>query len=101
MPGESTVAYANYASVVKSIYDQAWTLPDSIANDDENVKVTVTIARDGTVISSRIIEKAGDAQVDLRRELAIAQRAVTGDHPEDVSVVESNGGETYRHGSSW
>ena len=64
MPGDSTVAYANYASVVKSIYDRAWTLPDSIANDDENVKVTVTIARDGTVISSRIIEKAGDAPVD-------------------------------------
>jgi TonB family protein len=64
MPGDSTVAYANYASVVKSIYDRAWTLPDSIANDDENVKVTVTIASDGTVISARIIERAGDAPVD-------------------------------------
>ena len=64
MPGDSTVAYANYASVVKSIYDRAWALPDSIANDDENVRVTVTIASDGTVISSRIIERAGDAPVD-------------------------------------
>ncbi len=64
LPGDSTVAYANYASVVKSIYDQAWTLPDSIANDDENVKVTVSIASDGTVISARIIERAGDAPVD-------------------------------------
>ena len=64
MPGDSTVAYANYASVVKSVYDAAWTLPDSIANDDENVKVTVTIANDGTVISARIIERAGDAPVD-------------------------------------
>jgi TonB family protein len=64
MPGDSTVAYANYASVVKSIYDRAWTLPDSIANDDENVKVTVTIASDGTVISAHIIERAGDAPVD-------------------------------------
>ena len=34
MPGNSSVAYANYASVVKSVYDQAWTLPDNIANDD-------------------------------------------------------------------
>jgi TonB family protein len=64
MPGDSTVAYANYASAVKSIYDRAWTLPDSIANDDENVKVTVTIASDGTVMSARIIERAGDAPVD-------------------------------------
>jgi TonB family protein len=64
MPGDSTVAYANYASVVKSVYDRAWTLPDSIANDDENVKVIVTITSDGTVISARIIERAGDAPVD-------------------------------------
>jgi TonB family protein len=63
-PGESSVAYANYASVVKSIYDQAWTLPDSVANDDENVKVSVTIASDGTVISSRVLTPSGDASVD-------------------------------------
>jgi TonB family protein len=63
-PGESSAAYANYASVVKSIYDQAWTLPDSVANDDENVKVSVTIASDGTVISSRILTPSGDASVD-------------------------------------
>ena len=47
-PGESSAAYANYASAVKSIYDAAWTLPDSVANDDENVKVSVTIGSDGT-----------------------------------------------------
>jgi TonB family protein len=64
MPGDSSVAYADYASVVKSIYDQAWALPDSIANDDENVKVTVTIASDGTVLSSSIVTPSGDAPVD-------------------------------------
>jgi TonB family protein len=63
-PGESSTAAANYALAVKSIYDQAWTLPDSVANDDENVKVSVTIASDGTVISSRIINPSGDASVD-------------------------------------
>ena len=64
LPGESSAAYANYASAVKSIYDAAWALPDSVANDDENVKVSVTIASDGTVISSRIITPSGDASVD-------------------------------------
>jgi TonB family protein len=64
MPGDSSVAYANYASAVKSVYDAAWTLPDSVANDDENVKVSVTIASDGTVISSRILTPSGDAGVD-------------------------------------
>jgi len=63
-PGDSSAATASYASAVKSIYDAAWTLPDSVANDDENVKVSVTIASDGTVISSRIIMPSGDASVD-------------------------------------
>ena len=42
-------------SQVASVYTFHLFNADSIANDDENVKVTVTIARDGTVISSRII----------------------------------------------
>jgi TonB family protein len=63
LPGNSSVAYANYASVVKSVYDQAWTLPDTILKD-ENAEVTVTIASDGTVINARILTPSGDASVD-------------------------------------
>ena len=48
MPGDSTVAYANYASIVKSVYTQAWIPPTDTASDDANVKVSVTIASDGT-----------------------------------------------------
>lgn len=62
--GDSSTAVANYASVVKSVYDQAWRLPDSVANDEENVRVSVTIARDGRVIIARILEKSGDGSVD-------------------------------------
>jgi TonB family protein len=64
MPGNSSVSYANYAQVVKSIYEQAWLPPDNAQNDDANVKVTVTIARDGTVLSARILSPSGDAGVD-------------------------------------
>ena len=64
MPGTSTVAYANYASVVKSVYTQAWTPPDDTASDDANVKVSVTIANDGRVISAHIIGPSGDSSVD-------------------------------------
>jgi len=64
MPGVSTVAYANYASIVKSVYTQAWTPPDDAANDEANAKVSVTIANDGRVISAHIIERSGDASVD-------------------------------------
>jgi TonB family protein len=88
MPGDSTVAYANYASVVKSIYDAAWTLPDSIANDDENVKVTVTIASDGTVISAHIIEQAGDAPVDASVQRTLDRVTFIAPFPEGAAEKE-------------
>ena len=65
MPGNSTASAANYAQVVKSIYEQAWTPPNDTANDDANIRVRVTIARDGTVISARVITPSGDASVDI------------------------------------
>jgi protein TonB len=64
MPGNSSAAAANYAQVVKSVYEQAWTPPDDTASDDANIKVRVTIASDGTVISARVIGPSGDASVD-------------------------------------
>ena len=64
MPGNSSEAYANYASVVKSIYEQAWVPPDNADNDEANTKVSVTIANDGTVISAHIVTPSGDAGVD-------------------------------------
>lgn len=57
-------AFANYASVVKSIYENAWIEPTDSSLDDATAKVTVTIASDGTVISARISQPSGDAQVD-------------------------------------
>jgi TonB family protein len=63
-PGQSSAAYADYASVVKTVYTENWTLPDSAASDDANVKVSVTIASDGTVTDAHIVEKSGDASVD-------------------------------------
>ena len=64
MPGNSSASAANYAQVVKSVYEQAWTPPDDTASNDANIKVRVTIARDGTVISARVIGPSGDASVD-------------------------------------
>ena len=66
--GDSDAAVANYASVVTSIYYQAWneeakTLPEDAANDDADTIVSVTIASDGTVITAHIITPPGDARV--------------------------------------
>jgi protein TonB len=64
MPGNSSVASANYDAVVESFYKHAWMPPDGMANDNALVKFTVSIASDGTVISARITEPSGDANVD-------------------------------------
>jgi protein TonB len=64
MPGTSSVSYANYASIVQSIYTREWTPPDSSASDNANVKVKIVISRDGSVISATIIGASGDSSVD-------------------------------------
>lgn len=71
MRGEGSVSYANYALAVKSIYDQAWTPPENMAIDDANTKVSVTISRNGNVVSSRIISRSGDARVDASVQRAL------------------------------
>jgi TonB family protein len=63
-PGGGGESYADYAAYVKMIYENAWQAPDDTATDDAVTKVTVTINRDGTVLSSRINRPCGDAQVD-------------------------------------
>ncbi|HUB87594.1 MAG TPA: TonB family protein [Verrucomicrobiae bacterium] len=73
LPGDSTAAQANYASVVKSVYEQAWIPPDNVENDDANTKVSVTIASDGTVINAHIITPSGDAGVDASVQRTLDQ----------------------------
>ena len=88
MKGESSVSYANYASVVKSVYDQAWTPPDDMAGDDANTKVSVTIGSDGTVISSRIIEKSGDERVDASVQRALDRVTFVAPFPDGAKEKE-------------
>jgi len=87
MPGNSSAAYANYADVVKSVYDQAWAqVPlDNVANENENVKVRVTIASDGTVISARIIDSSGDAALDDSVQKTIERVAFIAPFPEGTA----------------
>ena len=64
MPGTSSVSYASYASIIKSIYTREWTPPDNAANDQANTKVSITVSSDGTVVSAHIVDPSGDSSVD-------------------------------------
>jgi colicin import membrane protein len=70
-PGGGGVPYANFLQAVKTVYDTAWILPDGVTDDDATVSVSVTIARDGSVISSKVLRASGNAAVDesVRRVL--------------------------------
>ena len=64
MPGPGGEAYANYAQIVKSKYTQEWIAPDDMADDSATAKVSVTIARDGTVVEAHVTRESGSAATD-------------------------------------
>lgn len=63
-PGGGGVPYANFLQAVKSVYANAWTVPDGVTDDSATVTASVTIARDGSVISARITRPSGNSLVD-------------------------------------
>lgn len=63
-PGGGGVSYANYAQEVRRVYTEAWRIPSDVDDDEATVKVSVTIARGGNVVSSRIVQSSGSAAVD-------------------------------------
>jgi periplasmic protein TonB len=63
-PGGGGASYAGYKDEVRRIYFEAWRIPDDVTDDEATVKVSVTIARTGHVISSRIIQSSGSKLVD-------------------------------------
>ncbi len=63
-PGGGGVPYANFLQAVKTVYDRAWVVPDGLTDTSGIATVSVTIARDGTVVSARITRSSGNAAVD-------------------------------------
>ncbi|HYG36259.1 MAG TPA: TonB family protein, partial [Clostridia bacterium] len=63
-PGGGGVPYANFLQAVKSVYARAWIVPDGVTDDDATAVASVTIARDGMVISGRVTRSSGNPLVD-------------------------------------
>lgn len=69
--GPGGAAYANYAQVVKSIYERAWNPPAELDGNLGTVKVEVVIARSGNVTSAKITRGSGNAKLDRSVERAL------------------------------
>jgi len=70
-PGGGGVPYANWRQAVKSDFSNAWLLPDGVVDDEATSVASVTIARDGTVLNSKITQFSGDKVVDSSVQAAL------------------------------
>jgi TonB family protein len=85
IPGTGTASYASYGTVIVSIYRHAWVPPDGMASDNAVVRFSVTIASDGTVISARITEPSGDANIDSAVQRMLDRVSFIAPFPEGVT----------------
>jgi TonB family protein len=70
-PGDGGPAAANYRDIVASKYTAAWTPPASLDDDSATVTVSVTISRDGTVASHRIVRSSGNRDMDRSIDITL------------------------------
>lgn len=82
-PGGGGVPYANFLSAVKKVYWDAWIVPDGINDDSATTSVSVTIAKDGHVVSANIVRRSGNAAVDHSVQMAIDRVKFVAPLPED------------------
>jgi len=87
-PGGGGVPYANWLQAVKTIYDRAWIAPDGAADGDAIVTVSVTIARDGKVISARIMNASGNSPIDRSVQAALDRVSYAAPLPDDAKEQE-------------
>jgi len=63
-------AYANFLQALKTVYTDAWNVPDG-ADDDATITSSVTIAKDGTVLSAHITRRSGNSIADNSVQLTL------------------------------
>lgn len=89
-PGGGGPTYANFLQAVKSIYANAWagTVPEGATAVNTFATVRVTIARDGTVVSARIVRSSGKPLVDASVQSVLDRIKMTVPIPEDSKDKE-------------
>jgi TonB family protein len=92
-PGGGGVPYANFLQSIKTIYANAWNLPEGVTDDEATATVVVTIARDGTVLNRRITRPSGNREVDRsvqqaidRVKFAVPLPETSNENQRDVSI---------------
>jgi TonB family protein len=82
------VPYANFLQAVKSAYEKEWLLPDGVDDDQATAVVSVTIAKDGSVIRSSIVRRSGNVIVDQSVDATLRRVRYAAPLPEDAKETE-------------
>lgn len=88
VPGPGAGAFVNYAEAVRIKYTGAWIAPDDAQDEEATVKVSVTIARDGSVISARVKTPSGDAATNRSVEQTLRRVTFIAPFPEGATDAE-------------
>jgi len=83
-PGGGGIPYANFLQAVKTRYANAWVVPDGATDDQATTVASVTIARDGSVVSSHIVRRSGDAAVDQSVQATLDRVTFAAPLPDDA-----------------
>ena len=70
-PGGGGVPYANFLDALKKIYTDAWIVPDGVADDDATATASVTIAKNGDVVSARVTRASGNREIDRSVQMTL------------------------------
>ncbi len=82
-PGGGGPAYANFLQAVKTVYEREWIVPDGVTDNEATAAASVTIARDGTVISAHLINSSGNVAVDQSVNVTLRRVKFVAPLPQD------------------
>jgi len=72
-PGGASAGAAGdqYALLVRETYDKAWVDPSEVADSGAEVEVHVTIARNGEILSAKVVSRSGIGALDVSVQKAL------------------------------
>ena len=71
IPGNTGAAFVNYAEYVRDKYEKAWIVSDTLTDEESTARVSISIARNGRVVASRIERRSGNPVLDRSVQQAL------------------------------
>lgn len=87
-PGGGGLPYAGFNQSLISIYMRAWLIPSEAADESGKVVATITLSRDGTVISARVSQPSGNAELDKSVQRALDKVSFVAPFPETTKDAQ-------------